>query len=494
MTRVAAVILAGDAGSMEKRAKAALSRGADLVELRLDHLADPSLGTLRRLADTVGRRAIATIRSKGQGGGREIPEGKRAALLTELARLRFRYLDVERDADAAQASDLRREASRHDQTVIVSHHFSSPAEAADVAAALDDCAALGDVAKVATPVEDLETAVALVDLARNRRDAGKRSIVIGMGAAGMLTRALADDAGQEIQYAAVDRPSAPGQLGVGTALRLRERTPLVLGLAGHPLGHSISPQIFEAAFAATNLPAVYLPFDVERRSLSLLLDAPDRLRLRGFNVTIPYKEVVAEMVDELDGDAEALGAVNTVVVADGWTKGHNTDVYGFRIALRSLGLRLGGRTALVVGAGGAAKAVVHVLVREGAKVAVANRTASRAQALAEGFDEPVDVLEMSQLPKGGPWDLLVNATPVGTKGYSDTLSVPEAALARAKYAFDLVYNPPETPLLRAAKRLGVPSASGLTMLLRQAAKAYELWLGAEPPMKGMEVAAREALR
>src|SRR2546428_3776014 len=170
-------------------------------------------------------------------------------------------------------------------------------------------------------------------------------------------------------------------------------------------------------------------------------------------------------MDELDGDAERLGVINTVVLRDGWTAGHNTDVYGFRISLRSLGLRVGDRNALVVGAGGAAKAVVDVLLREGAHVQLTNRTASRAEALAKSFDDRIEVLALGILTRKGPWDLLVNATPAGTKGVPDGLPVPEAGIGTGGLPYSLPFNPPGTPLLRAAQRLDRPGASGLAMLV-----------------------------
>jgi shikimate dehydrogenase/3-dehydroquinate dehydratase type I len=494
MTRVAAVLTAGDVRTAERDGRAALARGADLVEIRFDHVRGVSAGVVRHLASAFRRRAIATVRSPSQGGGDAVAPDRRGALVREIAHAGFPYVDLERDSDGALLADLRRRKPRGRPILIVSHHFPDPVPPADAEDALEACAALGDVAKVAMPVASLEDSLALVDLARSHGRRSRRAVVIGMGDPGIVTRVLAEDAGQEIQYAALARPSAPGQLALPTALRLRGRAPIVLGLVGHPLGHSISPTIHEAALDAARAPAAYVPFDVPADSLRTLLDAPDRLRLRGLNVTIPHKEAIADLVDELDGDAEALHAVNTVVVADGWTKGHNTDVYGFRIALRSLGVRTGGRSTLVVGAGGAAKAVVHVLLREGARVAVTNRTPSRAEALAEDFDEPVDVLEMDDLQAVGPWDLLVNATPAGMEGVGGGPPVPEGIVRRAAFVFDLVYNPAETPLLAAARRAGVPGTSGLPMLLHQAAKAYELWLGAPADMKAMESAATEALR
>src|SRR5207244_6808363 len=125
----------------------------------------------------------------------------------------------------------------------------------------------------------------------------------------------------------------------------------------------------------------------------------------------PDKEAELRSVDEVEDDAERLRVVNTVGLRDGGTTGHNTDVYGFRISLRSLGLRGGDRSALVVGAGGAAKAVVDVLLREGAHVQLTNRTATRAEALAKSFDDRIEVLPPGVLTRKGPWDLLVNTTP-----------------------------------------------------------------------------------
>src|SRR5205823_6023160 len=167
----------------------------------------------------------------------------------------------------------------------------------------------------------------------------------------------------------------------------------------------LSPAIHEAALGALDVPGIYLPFDCDAESLDSLLEAAERDHVRGFNVTIPHKEAIVEKLDELDGDAERLGAVNTVVIGEGWTKGHNTDVFGFRLSLRSLGLRVGDRRVLVVGAGGAAKAVVDVLVREGAKVQVTNRTMRRADVLADSFDESVEAIPLDALTRDGPWDL-----------------------------------------------------------------------------------------
>ncbi len=486
---VAAVIAAGTAGEAEQQARVSLKRGADLVEFRIDALRHPTAGDLKRLASALGPRAIATLRSPAQGGLRGLDRNSRHALLLEACRLPFRFVDAELTTDAERLPEYAKLAKSRAKDLIVSHHFDAPATPEEAGEILDACLAQGRVAKVAVPVATVDEAVALVDLARRRPPA--RNVLLGTGPAGMLTRALAAHTGQEIQYAVGNRSMAPGQLELAAALRVRSKEAFVLGLLGHPLSQSLSPAIHEAALEALRLPGVYLPFDMGDPSIEPFLAAADRLQIRGLNVTIPYKESVAGLVDELDGDAEALEAVNTVVLREGWAKGHNTDTFGFRMSLRSLGLRLGERRALVVGAGGAARAVVHVLLREGAEVAVANRTPERAQALADSFDDSIEVLSPEEIPKEGPWDLLVNATPAGTLGVETGLPVPEAALARTAFVYDLVYNPSETPLLAAAKRRGVRGTNGMEMLLQQAAKSFELWTGKTAPYEVMKRSVRE---
>jgi shikimate dehydrogenase/3-dehydroquinate dehydratase type I len=490
--QVAAVIAAGTAAEAEQQARVALRRGADLVELRLDALRRATAHDLRSLASALGPRAIATLRSPSQGGFHPMDGGVRHTLLREACRLPFRYVDVELTTDAAHLEEYAKAAKSRAKDLLVSHHFDRPAETDEVSEILDACLSAGTVGKVAVPTLSVEAAVDLVDLAREHPS--RRFVLLGMGEPGMLTRALAADTGQEFQYAVGNRPTTPGQLPLATAVRLRSKDAFVLGLLGHPLGHSVSPQIHEAALEVLGLPGAYLPFEVPRDSLEPFLDAAGRLRARGFNVTTPYKETVAELMDELDGDAESLEAVNTIVLREGWTKGHNTDVLGFRMSLRSLGLRVGDRKALVVGAGGAARAVVHVLLREGARVQITNRNPERAEALADAFDDVLSVLSPEDVPRKGPWDLLVNATPAGTRGMEADMPVPESSLDGTRFVYDLVYNPTETPLLQAARRRGIRGTNGLEMLLQQAAASFELWTGKAAPFDAMKAAAREALR
>lgn len=486
---MAAVIAAGTSAEAEQQARACLRRGADLVEFRIDALRHPTAGDLKKLASALGPRSIATLRSSAEGGFHGLDRGVRHALLREACHLPFRYVDAELTTDAEHLEEYAKLAKSRAKDLIVSHHFGEPTEADRVAEILDACLAQGKVGKTATPVASVDEARELVELARQR--SRERFVLIGMGEPGMITRALAAETGQEFQYASGNRETAPGQLNLEAALRARSKDVFVLGLIGHPVSHSVSPAIHEAALRATGLHGLYLPFDLAAESLEPFLQSAESLRVRGLNVTIPHKERAAELVDELDGDAEALDAVNTLVLHEGWMKGHNTDVFGFRMSLRSLGLRVGERRALVVGAGGAAKAVVHVLLREGAQVTVTNRTPERADRLADSFEESIDVLSMGDVARKGPWDLLVNATPVGTAGMDGGLPVPDEVIGRVGFVYDLVYNPPETPLLAAARARGLRGTNGLEMLLQQAAKSFELWTGASAPFEAMRRAAVE---
>lgn len=487
---VVAVIAAGTSAEAEQQARVGLRKGADLVEFRIDALRHPTPGDLKRLASALGPRAIATLRSPKQGGFRGLDRNARHALLREACTLPFRYADVELTTDAEHLEEYAKIARSRAKDLVVSHHFDAPADADRAAEILEACLAQGTVGKVATPVAAVDDAIALVDLAR--RMSRRRLVLIGMGEPGMLTRALAQDTGQEFQYASANRETAAGQLGLEAAVRARSKDLFLLGLLGHPLGHSLSPEIHDAALRASGLPGLYLPFDVAVDALEPFLESAERLRIRGLNVTLPHKETLAGLVDELDGDAETLEAVNTLVFREGWVKGHNTDVFGFRVSLRSLGLRLGERRVLVAGAGGAAKSVVHVLLREGAQVSVTNRTPDRADRLADAFDDSIDVVLREDVSRKGPWDLLVNATPVGTAGMAAGLPVPEEVLAHTGFVYDLVYNPPETPLLAAARQRGIRGTNGLDMLLQQAAKSFELWTGQAPSVDAMRRAAKEA--
>ncbi|MDZ7733436.1 MAG: shikimate dehydrogenase [Acidimicrobiia bacterium] len=262
-------------------------------------------------------------------------------------------------------------------------------------------------------------------------------------------------------------------------------------MIGSPIRHSLSPVIFNAAFAASGRDDVFLAFEVGEADVPAALAGARALGFLGLSVTMPDKEVAARAVDRLTPAAEALGAVNSVRVRPEGTLGHNTDGAGFVDALEAdAGLRVAGARVGVVGAGGAARAVTVALADAGAsEVVVVNRTRERAVTAAA----LASVARVGAVDELAGVDLLVNATSVGMAPGGDQLPVPVDVLDAGQVVCDVIYWPAETPLLRAARERGATTVGGLGMLVHQAGHSYRLWLDEEPPLDEMRRAAREAL-
>lgn len=265
-----------------------------------------------------------------------------------------------------------------------------------------------------------------------------------------------------------------------------------LGIIGHPVAHSLSPAIQGAALRAAGVDATYERWDTPLDALPAriaALRAPDFL---GANVTIPHKQNVLALLDEVAPLAAGIGAVNTVVNDGGRLSGHNTDGGGFVAALREAGFEPGGKRFLLVGAGGAARGIAFALREAGAAaIAISNRTAARAEALAGAVG--AEAVPFDAPP--APYDCLVNCTSAGMhgSGAEDTLPCDPAAAGPATLVVDIVYVPEETPLLRAAREAGLSVLGGLPMLIHQGALAFELWTGRPAPLDAMREAARAAL-
>ena len=258
----------------------------------------------------------------------------------------------------------------------------------------------------------------------------------------------------------------------------------VVGVIGDPVGHSRSPAMHNAAFATLDLDWVYVAFPVARGDGAAAVRAVPALGLAGLNVTMPHKADAASACDDLAPDAVALGAVNTVVNADATLVGHSTDGDGFLRALDDEGVTVSQRRALVLGAGGAGRAITHALGRAGAVVTVAARRADAARdaaALApDGVPAGVDDIPVEQ------FDVIVNATPVGMGGEPPPFDV--SRLHEGQFVFDTVY-PADTPLLLEARARGLRAAGGLGMLVHQGALSFSLWTGVTPPLDVMRAAA-----
>jgi shikimate dehydrogenase len=269
----------------------------------------------------------------------------------------------------------------------------------------------------------------------------------------------------------------------------------VVGVIGWPVEHSLSPVIHNAAFDALGMDWVYVPLPVPPGAMRRAADGLISLGFRGANVTMPHKTVSAVLADELSDDARRLRAVNTLVVASDRLQGHNTDTTGFdRFLHRDAGFDPRGRSALVFGAGGAARAVALALAHAGvAELRVAVREAARAADLRAAVDGTAMRVEVVPIDDAAAIraDLVVNATPLGADG---TSAPPMPALGPGVVVVDLLYRPAITPLQAAARDAGADAFGGLGLLLHQAALSFELWTGTPPPLEVMSAAALAALR
>ncbi len=266
----------------------------------------------------------------------------------------------------------------------------------------------------------------------------------------------------------------------------------LLGILGHPIGHTLSPRLHNSAFRAHGLDAVYLAFDVSPDRLPGAVDGMRALAVRGVNITLPHKQAVMALLDEIDPVAARVGAVNTVVNDMGRLTGHNTDISGFAASLSTVRPKGAARAVcLVLGAGGAARAVVAALVEGGAaEVRLHNRTPDRAVALCEAAatwgGSPCRVVSDDDLREAATSaEVIVNATSVGLHGLVKEFPLPVDTVHSGHVVVDLVYRSEPTALVQAARRRGAAAIDGKEMLLMQAARAYELWMGREAPVTAM---------
>ncbi|WP_419925892.1 shikimate dehydrogenase [Candidatus Poriferisocius sp.] len=271
-------------------------------------------------------------------------------------------------------------------------------------------------------------------------------------------------------------------------------TEVAAGVIGYPVRHSLSPVICQAAFDELGLDWVYAAFEVAPGEAGRALDHMRKRAMAGLSVTMPHKADAAAAVDELSPAAAALGVVNCVGRDGDRLIGHNTDGAGFCDALRADGVELSGVACAVLGAGGAARAVVAELARRGAaEVAVIARRPDRAASAAELGGAAGTVAGPADV---GRYRLVVNATPVGmaeTEG-AGSLPLDPNLIHPAQHVAELVYNPLRTPLLAECQRRGVPASTGVGMLVHQAAHAVRIWTGLEPPTEAMTAAATAALQ
>ena len=272
----------------------------------------------------------------------------------------------------------------------------------------------------------------------------------------------------------------------------------IYGIFGHPVKHSLSPNMHNSAFNELGLDSVYVAFDIEPDNIGEATNAIKVMGLKGINITIPHKQTIIPYLDEVSPDAKLTGAVNTVKNEDGKLSGFNTDVGGFLRAIREdLDFTPEGKTLFLIGAGGAARAVLSAFcMNGGAIVYIADIIKEKAIKLADQFKANFKEISIETnniedrgivSEKFSEADILVNASPAGMDGIG-TLDIPLNNLKQSAVVYDLVYKPVKTQLLQDAKKLGHKASGGLTMLLYQGAESFEIWTGETAPVDVMKKA------
>lgn len=481
---------------------------ADIAELRIDYVEpgeiDSALNESAALHKTPSLPVILTFRSAEQGGARAIAAADRMEFWLHKSQCGVGnsfpdFVDVE--LELLETDELR--ALLSSRRLICSHH-----DFADVPADLENiyirmAATPASILKIAVQADDAADCIPVFNLLNRARQEGRDLIAIAMGQAGVMTRILGPSRGSFLTYGSLDEDSAtaPGQV---TARELRkvyridsiDRDTEVLGVIGRPVAHSISPYIHNAALAQTETNAVFIPFEVHdlegfmRRMVRKSSREID-WKLRGMAVTAPHKSAVMKHLDWIEPAAKEIGAVNTIVFQDGDLCGYNTDAAGFIGPLKSRTGSLEGVRCAVIGAGGAARAVVWALRREQARVTLFCRDPEKAKAIRDQFEVSCHPLAGAAFFES---DVVVNTTPLGTLGELETeTAVTAEQLRGVRLAYDLVYNPIETQFMREALQAGCDTVGGLEMLIGQALEQFRLWTGKEPDVETMRAAAKRAL-
>lgn len=481
----------------------------DMIEVRLDCLAaaelNPALREIwARLAET-HCSIILTMRAAEQGGHNSLSYEDRYRFWSSFNKLPG---DCLVDLELALIPAFTTESAQGKQPIDWNHVICSQHDFAGVPADFDQlyermAATPARILKFAFQANDAVDCLALFRLLDRAQREGREVIAIAMGQAGITTRILGPSRGSFLTYGSLsyDSATAPGQLTVRELRDLYridqiDRDTEITGLVGTPVGHSISPRIHNAAFAAAEVNAVFLPFEVRDVASFMRRMVRESSReidwnLRGLSVTAPHKRAVMNSLDWIERAAKEIGAVNTILVQDRQLHGYNTDAAGFISPLQEGCRSLQGARCAVIGAGGAARAVLWSLQNQKAHAVLFVRNPEKANPVAAEFG--IDCYPIAEASFDG-FDIVVNATPLGTLGGRENETPATAEQLRGvRWAYDLVYNPLETRFQREARMAGCQTIGGVHMLIAQAVDQFKLWTGKQPDLAVMRAAALKAL-
>ncbi len=483
---------------------------ADVIEIRFDCLKENEFELFlpKFYRDKFSNTFLSTMRAPEQGGKNNLALSQRKEFWLHSHIFESTdWADLEEDISEAEINNLWSKAFKN---VIKSNHdFDGvPENLLGIYERLKTSQA--DIIKIAVQAHDITDTIPVWKLLEKAKSENRQIIPIAMGESGKWTRILGLAHGAFMTYAALDagQETAPGQISakdlteVYRVKKLDEATD-IYGILGSNTSVSMSPYIHNAAFKFHDLNAVFVPLQVNNldefmRRMVKPATREIELNFKGFSVTIPHKQTIIKHLDFLDETAEKISAVNTVKIIDGKLHGYNTDAQGFIEPLLNSYGDLRDAKVAVLGAGGAARAVVYALKNAGANVKIFARDLAKAKSLAVDFQ-----VELKELPKTKDqnpktdfkdFDILVNATPLGMKGKADgETPVLAEQLKGLHLVYDLVYIPFQTPLMTEADKMEIPKIGGLAMLIAQAIGQQKIWTNLDAPIKEMSRAALKRL-
>jgi 3-dehydroquinate dehydratase / shikimate dehydrogenase len=481
------VAITGDSATELLDRAETLYRDNPFLEFRLDYLPKPlvALPKLKSfLADHAEITAIATCRRAANGGKFEGNTAAELDVLQKAAGSGFQLVDVElQTAEQVKPQELDKLRARGAALILSYHDFMTTKDLDGIFERI--CPLEPEFIKVVSTARHLADNVAMLRFLERARD--KANIVgICMGEQGTISRILGPRSGSVFTFASVasGEETAPGQISARTLLDLYRIDQLdvatkVYGVVGNPVANSLSPAMLNAAFRRERVNSVYVP--LQTSGMNDLLTLVREVPIAGMSVTMPFKQDILKHLQKTDDLSAKIGACNTVIRSqEGKLFGFNTDVAAIVRPLEKR-LSLKGAKILVVGAGGAARAAVFGLKEKGAEIHILNRTVPVAQKLAR--EAKVKTAKRDQLAKSN-FDVIINATPVGMRGAKvQTLLEPKEINARL--VFDLVYNPMDTPLIRAAREKNIAVITGVEMFVHQGARQFEIWTGKPAPEEEM---------
>lgn len=466
-------------------------QGAELVELRVDYIMRAV--NLKRLIADRPCPVIITCRREQDGGKWEKSEQERIMLLRSAIVEGVDYVDLEEDI----AGSIPRFGKT--KRIVSYHNFhETPKDIREIHERMKSLDP--DIIKLATMAHNPRDNVRMLELIS---ESEVPTVAFCMGDIGTPSRILGARFGAPFTYATFhqDRTLAPGQLSfqqMRDTYHYDDITPTteIYGVIADPIGHSMSPAVHNAAFRALKMDKLYIPIRVPSEDLGDFMSYCRGFGLRGLSVTIPHKEAILDHVDSTDRAVDHIGAANTVVM-DGFDKmAYNTD---FRAALDSIDATLGrggsvdvlaGRSAIVLGAGGVAKAVVHALKLRNVEVTISSRTMEKSEALAEKFScKAIEWRHRYEVK----CDMVINCTPIGMHPHVNETPYEGRHLRRSMIVFDTVYNPERTLLIKEARDVSASVVTGVDMFVRQAALQFKLFTEQEAPEEVMREAIKKTI-